>query len=224
MKFIKIITDYNNPKSLGFKFRQKRSLIIKELIQIVFREKGRCRIIDIGGTENYWKIYDIHFLQENAVSITLLNLQKVNVNSPIFTSDIGDACDLRHIATNSYDLAHSNSVIEHVGDWRKMEQFASEVARVANRYYVQTPNFWFPLEPHFGVFFFHWLPEPVRVSLLSRYNLGYAQRSHSVGDAVRRVQRAHLMDMKMFRYLFPDAEIRKEKLAFFTKSLIAIRK
>ena len=224
MNLIQRAADYNNPKSLGFRLRKRRSLLIGDLIETCFKESGACRIIDIGGTEPYWKIFDSEFLRQRNVSITLINTNKTNVTSPMFRSMAGDGCELHDIATNSYDFAHSNSVIEHVGDWTRMERFAAEIARVARRFYVQTPSFWFPLEPHFGTLFFHWLPEPLRVSLQMRYSLGHHRISPSVQDAVHTVQSARLLDRRMLGCLFPDAEIRPEKIMSVTKSLIAIRR
>jgi hypothetical protein len=40
---------------------------------------------------------------------------------------------------------------------------ARETVQVGRSYYLQTPNFWFPLEPHYGVPFIHWLPDTALV-------------------------------------------------------------
>ena len=57
---------------------------------------------------------------------------------------VADGCHLP-FADDAFDMAFSNSVIEHVPDH---EAFSRELARVGRSYYVQTPNKWFPIEPH----------------------------------------------------------------------------
>ena len=42
-------------------------------------------------------------------------------------------------------------------------------------------------------------------------------------DAVRLVQSAVLLDYRQYATLFPDAEIRRERVCGFTKSLMAVR-
>src|SRR3546814_2616362 len=75
----------------------------------------------------------------------------------------------------SFDIAHSNSVIEHVITWDNMKNFARETRRVAAWHYVQTPYFWFPVDPHFYKLpFYHWLPRPLRAKLLMRLPLAHA--------------------------------------------------
>ena len=44
-----------------------------------------------------------------------------------------------------------------------------------------------------------------------------------MGQAMRDVQHARLLDKQQFRYLFPDAQHIDEKAAGLTKSLIAVR-
>jgi SAM-dependent methyltransferase len=87
-------------------------------------------------------------------------------------------------AEDEFDLVYSSSVIEHVPPGRR-EAFASEVRRVGRGWFVQTPSFSFPIEPHSLLPFAHWLPTALRrpywrlgaagdwedISLLSRREL-----------------------------------------------------
>jgi SAM-dependent methyltransferase len=61
----------------------------------------------------------------------------------------------------AFDLAYSSSVIEHVAPERR-PAFAAELRRVARGFYVQTPAFSFPIEPHALLPFAHWLPPALR--------------------------------------------------------------
>ncbi len=61
----------------------------------------------------------------------------------------------------AFDLAYCNSVIEHLPPDR-WGRFASELRRVARGWFVQTPAFEFPIEPHALLPFAHWLPMAVR--------------------------------------------------------------
>lgn len=124
---------------------------------------------------------------------------------------------------NYFHLSHSNSVLEHVGDWEKMKQFSNELKRVAESYYIQTPNYWFPVEPHCMTPFFHWLPTPIRVSLVMKFNLGHWKKQDTVDGAVETVESARLVDKKMFRELYSDADIITERLFLFAKSFTGIR-
>lgn len=49
-------------------------------------------------------------------------------------------------------------MIEHVPH-ELQPAFVSEVRRVATRYFVQTPNRYFPIEPHYQLPLFQFLPE-----------------------------------------------------------------
>ena len=146
----------------------------------------------------------------------------VELDPDLFSVSIGDGCKLPY-PDQSFDLVHPNSVIEHVGRWPDMVAFAAECRRLAPRYYVQTPYFWFPFEPHFGMPFFHWLPEPLRVYLVAHFALGRFPRADSLSRAVEWVQSANLLGRRQFKYLFPDAIIQPERFAGMIKSLIAIK-
>ena len=64
-------------------------------------------------------------------------------------------------ASGEFDLVYCSSVIEHVHPARRAA-FAAEIRRVARGWYVQTPAFSFPLEPHSLLPGAHWLPPPLR--------------------------------------------------------------
>jgi hypothetical protein len=219
------LSNYDQPESMGSKLRRKRIAPLMAMIEKVFAEKGHVNIIDLGGTENYWNIISANYLKRYNVSITIVNLHCSARLSPkgVFTFIEGDACKLTQFSDNTFDIVHSNSVVEHVGDWQRMRQFAREVSRLAPNYFVQTPNYWFPIEPHCMTPFFHWLPEPLRVWLVSHFRLGHWQKAVSTSDAVNTVQSAHLLSKRMIQALFGDAVLHTEKLLFLPKSFIAMR-
>ena len=224
-KIYEITANYSNPLSLGSKLRAKRLKHLISMIKIAFEAYGNVNIIDIGGTKTYWQMLPHHILRDNNVTITIINLPGVNqpANDQCFKFIEGNGCDLSFYEDNSFHIAHSNSVIEHVGDWQSMVKFAHEVRRIAPNIFIQTPYFWFPIEPHFMCPFFHWLPIPVRINIIMRFDLASHKRARSISEAIRIIEGRRLLDIKMFQELFPDAEIIKEKFAFFTKSLIAVR-
>lgn len=223
MNLIYALQDPQNPNSLAMRFRRARARRIVDLIETVAAQKGDCRIIDLGGEPDYWGLFDRAFLEASKVKITLVNPQAFSVDDPMFEAVTGDACALPQYGDHAFDFVHSNSVVEHVGDWPRMEGFAGEVRRLAPKYYVQTPYFWFPVEPHFSAPFFHWRSEQSRAKSLLKRRHGFAERAPDIGQAMRDVQHARLLDKAQFRFLFPDATHVDEKVAGLTKSLIAIR-
>jgi hypothetical protein len=206
--------------------RRRRSVMLRTLIEQCFAAKGSVRLLDMGGEISYWNILDPEYLAAHRTSITLVNLSEENLphnpDPARFTNMIGDCCDLS-FDDHSFDIAHSNSVIEHLGSWDKMTKFAAETRRVAEHYYVQTPAFWFPIEPHFGVPFFHWLPEPTRVGLVQRRAVGKGPRADNLDAAMALINYYRLLDKSQFAHLFPDAQLVQEKFLGLTKSFVCIK-
>lgn len=204
-------------------FRGRRFARIEAIVRDVAARNGRCRIIDIGGREEYWRPI-LPVLDEVQARVTVVNLEKTQPKSgPLFDFAYGDACDLAEHPDGSFDLAHSNSLIEHVGRWPQMQACAREIRRVATDYYVQTPYLWFPVEPHFRAPFYAWLPEQVRARILMRFDLGYIGRAATLDQAMADVQSINLLDLAQMRALFPEADIRFERAAGLPKSMIATR-
>jgi SAM-dependent methyltransferase len=108
----------------------------------------------------------------------------------------------------SFEIAYSNSLVEHL-DPANRQRFADEIRRVAGRYWVQTPNRYFPVEPHVLLPGFQFLPESARRRL---WRLGMPRTPY---------EQIELLDAADLRELFPDAVILRERFAGMTKSLIA---
>ncbi|MGB3300805.1 MAG: methyltransferase domain-containing protein, partial [Phormidesmis sp.] len=135
---------------------------------------------------------------------------------------IGNGCNIP-FCDDSFDLAFSNSVIEHVGDEASTLKFAQECERVGRHVYIQTPNHWFPMEPHFVALFIHWLPRSLyrKVAFLSLNYALFSWRSASLKaifyeefDSIRLLRRSQL------KRLFPSKQIGREQVLGLTKSFI----
>jgi ubiquinone/menaquinone biosynthesis C-methylase UbiE len=212
---LKKIADNRDEQSLAVKFRKRRFAFFNSLLS---RLKRPVSILDVGGAETYWKTMGM--TAEDYVSVTLLNLTEEDVTLPNLTSIVGDAREI-DFADNSFDVVFSNSVIEHVGGYGDQTKMAKEVRRVGKRYFIQTPNKYFPLEPHFLFPFFQFLPVTVRVRLLQSFNLGWFPRTPEPAKAREIVESIRLLGRDEFLELFPDCQLYEEKVFGITKSFVA---
>ena len=218
----------NQPGTLASRFRRRRFALLREILAPLLAEGGRVRILDVGGRRDYWELLEPDLA--GRLSIVILNNETVELETGARPEDgleveyaLGDACDMPQYADGAFDLAHANSVIEHVGGLGAMARMADEVRRVGRAYFVQTPHLWFPVEPHYGVPFFHWLPAPTRARLGWRYKIGWRKQADDYREAIMLADHTQLVDVTLMRELFPDGELVRERLAGLTKSLIARR-
>lgn len=224
-----ISPEVNNPHSVSSRFRRKRFAQIERLLNIIISRKGSASIIDIGGRIEYWSLLDNKIADK--VHITLVNFRSELESGEHLKSDQtlnvsyreGDGCSLDGIGDSEFDLSHSNSTIEHVGSFQRMTMFARESRRVGNAYYIQTPYLWFPIDPHYGVPFIHWLPGPTRAAIFNRFNVGYAKRKPDYLKALEAVEYTQIVDRTLMSKLFPDGKLARERLLLMTKSIIMTR-
>lgn len=213
--------DALSPNSRSNKFRGRRFQTFVRLVDDILERKKTCNILDIGGTVGYWSSRKEDLLGRN-VHVTIINHDKEITSEPWLSSIRGDARNLPEFQDMSFDIVHSNSVIEHVGLWRDMCSMGREVQRLAPKYFVQTPNYWFPVEPHFRAFFLHWLPDAMRLSVMMNRR-DYPGGKAEVGAAMTRLHSTILLDRRMLATIFPDAKLVPEKFFGFTKSWMAVR-
>ncbi len=211
----KLLADNRNQNSLATRLRKKRTAFFEKLLVPLERP---IQVLDLGGTELFWKMIDLTGNDE--IIISLLNLEKTSTSLPNCRSIIGDARRL-DFENDSFDVVFSNSVIEHVGNYEDQRQMAEEVCRVGKRYFVQTPNRYFPIEPHFVLPFFQFLPIGLKIGLIRKFNLGWFSRTPNYTSARQIVESIRLLDRREFIQLFPVAKIYEEKIFGLTKSFIA---
>ena len=158
MKWLTTLASSVSDTSLAAKFRRRRFKVFLRILDRIGQHA--VSILDVGGTEVFWEIMG---LAGSRHEITLLNIEKSSTNYSNISSVAGDARDLSHFPDKSFDVVFSNSVIEHLSTLDNQKLMAEEAIRVGRHYFIQTPNFYFPLEPHFLIPFFHWLPRSTRL-------------------------------------------------------------
>lgn len=207
-----------SPHSLAMVLRQKRFVWFEGLLAAL--DGAPATILDVGGTQEFWEAMGFIGTPHKVI---LLNLFATRVRHPNFVSLVGDAQCLDGFADQSVDIVFSNSVIEHLGTYANQQRMADEIRRVGKNYFVQTPNFFFPIELHFLCPGFQWLPFGARRWLIQRFSLGHITRKPDRVEAEQTLAEFRLLKKSELRTLFPDAAIHSEKLLGLSKSFIALK-
>jgi 2-polyprenyl-3-methyl-5-hydroxy-6-metoxy-1,4-benzoquinol methylase len=212
--FIKRWFNPYNSKSVNSKFRERRfQLFISSLNKI--RAGKPIRILDIGGTQAFWE--RMNFVNEPDVHITLLNIHVEPVRYANFSSLKGDACNLSNFKDKEFDIVFSNSVIEHLFTYENQKKMAAEVRRVGRYYYIQTPNYYFPIEPHWLFPFFQFFPYSLKLFLTRNVTIGRHEKNKD--KAASLVKEVRLLNPKEMHELFTDGRAYNEKFLGMTKSI-----
>jgi hypothetical protein len=188
-----------------------------------FRPTPRTRLLDIGGQPHTW-FFESRFCEP--LPVTLVNQRFPNLaahnNNSRFTPIEADATDLP-FENQSFDIAYSNSVIEHLTTWERQQAFASEARRVASNLWIQTPARHFPIEPHVLAPFFQYLPKRLQIRLARHFTLWGLLSKPSPVDIEELISEVRLLTLREMKKLFPDCIILKERVLGITKSYVAVR-
>jgi hypothetical protein len=209
--------DNTGSDSVATRMRRQRCQLFLDMLD----GRPRTSILDSGGRPKYWQIMMDGCDLGDRLQVTLLNLETQAEPHPDFRVVVGDARAMPQFADGEFDIVFSNSTIEHVGDFADQQRMANEVRRVGRRYYVQTPNRYFPVEPHFVFPLFQFLPIATRVWLMRHFQLGWMPKLPDRGQARREVESIRLLSRAKMQQLFPGAAIYDEKLAGLVKSFVA---
>jgi Methyltransferase domain len=215
MQFLKRLADPRDSGSLAARMRRERGTFFRSLIAPLPKP---VKIIDLGGTESFWET--VGFAGEQQFQILLLNPLIQETHYSNITSLVGDATDLRDISDNSFDVSFSNSVIEHLGSFRKQQLMAEEHRRIAARYFVQTPNKYFPMEQHFLIPMFQFFPLVLRIALIRRFSISWFERMPDRAQTEAFLRSFRLLSRRELQLIFPGAEIYVERFFGLAKSFM----
>jgi SAM-dependent methyltransferase len=169
------------------------------------------RLFTLTGADEHTRIVDIGCgrlgLRRHAPNLNITGVDRVprpEYPGPFVQADVLDGLPF---GDGEFDLAYCSSVIEHVAPADRAA-FAAEVRRVARGWYVQTPAFSFPVEPHALLPFAHWLPVTIRRAY---WRLGVAGDWEHI-ELLRRAEMSELF-----------GEPVAERVGPFAKSWISVR-
>lgn len=214
---IRQLAEGKNPNSFSNRLRARRFRQFEALVASLPRP---LRILDVGGTNQFWE--NRGWTGRADVQIFSLNLLAEEQRHENITPLAGDATDLAQFADGSFEVAFSNSVIEHLFTFEQQRRMASEIQRVSKSFWVQTPNYWFPMEPHFHVPGWQWMPLSLRVAMIRRWRCGWRGPCPDSARARDLVQEVRLMTGRELQSLFPNATLLSERFCGLVKSWIVI--
>src|SRR5262249_21750440 len=109
-----------------------------------FGDPARLSVVDVGGSSFNWR------LLPGRPRLVLVNVERPHAGDDALAGALfvlGDGTRLG-FADGAFDVAFSNSVIEHLGTPERQGAFARELRRVGRGLWVQTPAKSFAFEPH----------------------------------------------------------------------------
>lgn len=210
------LVDHRDTHTLAALCRLRRFRLFLRLVRDLPRPVS---VLDVGGEQRFWEMMGLAGNPD--YRITLFNRARQKVTHRNLSGQKGDAVDLSRFQDGLFDVVFSNSVIEHLGSEERQRCMAAEVQRVGRLYFVQTPNRYFPLEPHFLLPFFQFYPEALQMALIRRFNLGWYSRIPQEQPARRHLHSHSLLAETDLRRLFPEAQIYRERVLGMVKSLVA---
>ena len=183
------------------------------------------RVLDVGAEinpngERGLQLIDSYPWKRNITAVNLLpeHIRLIKQYYPEINAVVADACELPW-PDKYFDIVYSNAVIEHLGDFERQKKMAAEIMRVGKRWFVATPNRWYPFEVHLRLPFVTWLPGNAYhwVGRIISYN--HVHKKYMFGI---RHDNLRLMNARELNRVFPRSRIIKNRVTFMAETLIAV--
>lgn len=204
----------------GYFARRFRPGRIRELKARLPSIATKASVLDVGGRAAWWQM-----MQPATPHVTIVNVETEDaaaIAAAGYRFVVASGCALP-FADRSFDIAMSNSVIEHVGNLDAQRRFAREIMRCGREIYVQTPNKWFPVEPHLLMPFAHWLPRRPQRALIPWLS-AWAITARPPPAAIEAfLDSTRLLTRRELVGLFPECEVTEERVLGLVKSFIVTR-
>lgn len=201
---------------------RKRKL---ELFYKMIAPSEQTKILDVGGEVNPRGGSDLQFIDSYpwkknlaAVNLSCEHISRIKEHYPEIDARVKDALSLPW-PDKYFDVVYSNAVIEHVGDFAKQKQMATEIMRGGKSWFVTTPNRWYPFEFHLRLPFVTLLPWHSYLWLGRLLSYNHVKRKYMFGirhDTLR------LMTAKELKHCFPKSRIIKQRVTFMAETLIVV--
>ncbi|CAN5369945.1 hypothetical protein BH10CYA1_BH10CYA1_19970 [soil metagenome] len=139
----------------------------------VISPQAEWKILDVGVTATQNKATNfferLYPFRQNLTAVGLDDASYLEQWYPGLKFVQADAMSLP-FPDQSFELAVSFAVIEHVGSRARQRAFVQELSRVSKSFYITTPNRWYPIEFHTVMPFIHWLPADLFRKILKMLN------------------------------------------------------
>lgn len=195
-------------RRVGARFRHRRWLLVQWALGL----RGTESVVDVGGVaQSAW------FARWKGL-VVRCNVDRTALGARLIVLADGRWLPFRD---KSFDVAFSNSVIEHLQSLEDQARLAAELTRVGRSHFIQTPNKLFPIEPHYLFPFFQFLPTRVQQWLHAHFDLGNIRRSDPFGTIrlLTKEVAAFLANQALEKYLTGSWITLKREAAAHTHSL-----
>lgn len=163
-------------------------------------------ILDVGcGTDGR----SVHQWIDPSYHITGIDLydpSKVHIDHPRFTYKQQDARDMSCFADQSFDLAISVGMMEHIGHFPDLNKMAQEIHRIAKEYIIVVPYRYALVEPHFKFPIFQLLPTEMQLSLVYKFNLHNLKQKLTT-DPLYIKKHFLWLTAEQWRHVWPESQV-----------------
>lgn len=209
-------------------FRKERGRLFKE-----FYIDRKTKILDLGGGngEHIKGLVDRKYWENIIVADIDKRLLEKAKASGLRIYQLNES-DRMPFKDKSFDIVFCNSVLEHITvakeniwnykdgkkffeeSFKRQTRFANEIRRIGKKYFIQTPNRFFPIESHTWFPYLQFFSRNIQIRLIRLLNKFWLKKTQPDWN---------LLSGKELRALFPNAQIYKERVIGIVKSFMIIK-